>query len=93
MKLGLLAVLLLIASCAPPPPSRPGAGTYGASTGGASAGSTTSNAGAMTGDTRPANSYGQDAVECERKAALSQAGSKGEAFANCMRSKGHSLNR
>jgi hypothetical protein len=96
MKLGLLAVLLLIVSCAPPPPSRPGAGTYGGSTGGASASSTTSttsNAGGMTGDTRPANSYGQDTVECERKAALSQAGSKGEAFANCMRSRGHSLNR
>ena len=93
MKLGLLAVLLLIVSCAPPPPSRPGAGTYGGSTGGASASSTTSTAGGMTGDTRPANSYGQDTVECERKAALSQAGSKGEAFANCMRSRGHSLNR
>jgi hypothetical protein len=41
----------------------------------------------------PANSYSQDAVECERKAALSQAGSKGEAFANCMRSRGHVAGR
>lgn len=87
MKLGLLALILLVASCAPSQPYRSGPGTY---TG--SSGSGTSTGGA-TSETRPANSYSQDAVECERKAALSQAGGKGEAFANCMRSRGHTPGR
>ena len=81
MKLGFLALILLAASCAPSQPYRSGSGTQNGSTGG------------MTNPTRPANNYSQDAVECERKAALSQAGSKGEAFANCMRSRGHSPSR
>jgi hypothetical protein len=49
--------------------------------------------GRVTNQTKPASNYGQDAVECERKAALSQAGGKGEAFAACMRSRGYSANR
>jgi hypothetical protein len=82
MKLALLALILLVASCAPSQPYRSGSGTQNGSTGG------------ITSQTKPANNpYSQDAVECERKAALSQAGGKGEAFANCMRSKGHSPSR
>ena len=81
MKLGLFTLILLVASCAPSQPYRSGSGTYTGSTGG------------VTSETRPANGYSQDAVECERKAALSQAGGKGEAFANCMRSRGHTPGR
>jgi hypothetical protein len=91
MKLGLLAVILLIASCAPSQPYRPGpASSSGSAGGGTSAGSSS---GGVTSQTSPPNNYGQDTVECERKAALSQAGSKGEAFASCMRSKGHTPGR
>ena len=81
MKLGFLALILLVVSCAPSQPYRSGSGTQNGSTG------------SITSQTRPANNYSQDAVECERKAALSQAGGKGEAFANCMRSRGHSPSR
>jgi hypothetical protein len=49
--------------------------------------------GKVTNQTKPASNYSQDAVECERKAALSQAGGKGEAFAACMRSRGYSAGR
>jgi hypothetical protein len=49
--------------------------------------------GRVTNQTKPASNYSQDAIECERKAALSQAGGKGEAFAACMRSRGYSANR
>lgn len=91
MKLGLLAVMLLIASCAPSQPYRPGPASSSGSTGGATSAGTSSSG--ITGQTRTVNSYSQDAVDCERKAALSQAGSKGEAFANCMRSRGHTPGR
>ncbi len=89
MKLGLLAAILLIGSCAPSQPYRPGPASPAGSAGGTNAGTS----GGITSQTRPANSYSQDAVECERKAALSQAGSKGEAFASCMRSRGHTPGR
>jgi hypothetical protein len=92
MKLVLLALLLLIASCAPSQPHRPVPAP--------SSGTSPSAAGGRTGASAPATSqpravstYSQDAVECERKAALSQAGSKGEAFASCMRGKGHTPGR
>ena len=94
MKLGLLALLLLVASCAPSQPYRPRPGPYTGSAGTGSApvpGGTS--AGGITGQTAPVNNYGQDAVECERKAALSHVGSKGEAFANCMRSRGYTPGR
>jgi hypothetical protein len=87
MKLGLLALILLMAGCAPSQPHRSGSGTYSGSSGNATS------TGGITSETRPANSYSRDAVECERKAALSQAGSKGEAFASCMRSRGHTPGR
>jgi hypothetical protein len=91
MKLGLVTLLLLIAACAPSQTSRPAPAPYsGSSASGTTAG--TGSAGVST-PTRPATSYSQDAVECERKAALSQAGSKGEAFAKCMREKGHTPGR
>lgn len=91
MKLGLLAVMLLIASCAPSQPYRPGPASSSGSAGSGTNAGTSS--GGVTSQTRPPNSYSQDTVDCERKAALSQAGSKGEAFANCMRSKGHTPGR
>ena len=91
MKLGLLAAMLLIASCAPSQPYRPAPASPSGSTSGGSGAGTSS--GGVTSQTRPTNNYGQDAVECERKAALSQAGSKGEAFASCMRSRGYTPGR
>jgi hypothetical protein len=87
MKFGFLALILLVASCAPTQPYRSGPGTYTDSSGSGTS------SGGVTSETRPANSYSQDTVECERKAALSQAGGKGEAFANCMRSRGHTPGR
>lgn len=91
MKLELLAIMLLITSCAPSQPYRSGPGPYSGSAGsGASAGRSSSG---ISSQTKPANSYSQDTVECERQAALSQAGSKGEAFAGCMRSRGHTPGR
>ena len=91
MKLGLLAVMLLIVACAPSQPYHPEPAPYSGSSGsGTSAGTSSS---AVTTQTKPATSYSQDTVECERKAALSHAGSKGEAFAKCMREKGHSPGR
>jgi hypothetical protein len=90
MKRVLLSAILLVASCAPQPPVRSGTGTYGGTAGSVSGGGS---AGGITSQNKPANSYSQDAVECERKAALSQAGSKGEAFANCMGSRGRTPGR
>jgi len=89
MKLGLLALMLLIVSCAPSQPYRPGP----ASSGSTGSGTSPATSSGITSQTAPVNSYSQDAVDCERKAALSQAGSKGEAFANCMRSKGRTPGR
>ena len=88
MTLGLIVVMLLLAACAPSQPHRPLPGPYSGTSGsGAAAGA--SSVGGVATQAKPATSYSQDAVECERKAALSQAGSKGEAFTSCMRSKGH----
>jgi ABC-type phosphate transport system substrate-binding protein len=92
MKLELLAIMFLIASCAPSQSSRSGpASNSGSSVSGSAAGSTRSSG--IDSPTPAANSYSQDAVECERKAALSQAGGKGEAFASCMRSREHTPGR
>jgi hypothetical protein len=87
MKLGLLAITLLIAGCAPAQPYRSGAGTYGGSAGSSTGG------GSVTSQPAPATSYSQDAVECERKAAFAGIGSKGAAFSNCMRARGHTPGR
>jgi hypothetical protein len=92
MKFGILAVILMVASCAPSQSSRPIS-----TPGPAPAPTTTVPAepmpGRVTNQTKPASNYSQDAIECERKAALSQAGGKGEAFAACMRLRGYSANR
>jgi hypothetical protein len=92
MKFKLVAAgMLLIASCAPSQPYRPAPASF---PGNADRGTTRgTSSGGVTSEIKPPNNYGQDAVECERKAALSQVGSKGEAFANCMRSRGHSPGR
>jgi hypothetical protein len=88
MKLVLLALVLLVAGCAPAQlPNRSGPVPYGPSTG-AETGS-----GSVTSQTTPPNSYGKDAVDCERKAALAGIGSKGEAFSSCMKARGHTPGR
>jgi hypothetical protein len=89
MKLGILAVLVILAGCAPSQsnrsPSTPSVAPTSAPA--------EPMPGKVTNQTKPASNYSQDAVECERKAALSQAGGKGEAFAACMRSRGYSAGR
>jgi hypothetical protein len=87
MKLWLFATVLLIAGCAPSQPYRSGAGTSSGSTGGGTV------SGSATSQTAPANNFSQDAVDCERKAALAGIGSKGEAFSSCMRARGHTPRR
>ena len=87
MKLGLVALALWVAACAPARPYSSGAGPYGGS-----AGSSTGSGGVIT-QPAPPSSYSQDAVDCERKAALAGIGSKGEAFASCMRARGHTPGR
>ena len=106
MKFGLLLVVLVIASCAPsrplPPttvPERPATIPDYPSSPPVPAPPSTSSAppepmpGRVTNPAKPASNYSQDAVDCERKAALSQVGGRGEAFAACMRSRGYSAGR
>jgi hypothetical protein len=90
MKLALFAAtLLLIAGCAPAQSYRSAPGNYsGGAESESGVGSTTT-----ASQPAPANSYSQDAVECERKAAFAGIGSKGQAFANCMRARGHTPGR
>ena len=88
MKLGLFALILLVAGCAPAQtPYRSGPAPYGGSTGAETGG------GGVTSQTTPPNSYGKDAVDCERKAARAGNGSKGEALSSCMRARGHTPGR
>jgi hypothetical protein len=87
MKLCLPIILLLIAGCAPAQPYRPGAATPSGTTASGTA------TGSVTGQTVPASSYSQDAVDCERQAAVASIGSKGEAFSKCMRARGHTPGR
>jgi hypothetical protein len=73
MKIGLLAALMLLAACAAPAPSPTGAARSAPPAAGESPGS---------------NTASQDAVECERQAAISaSAGSRAEAFNNCMKAR------
>ena len=90
MKLAILAAIVMIAGCAPSQSSRPASTSVPVPTATVPA---EPMPGRVTNQTKPASNYGQDAVECERKAALSQAGGKGEAFAACMRSRGYSAGR
>lgn len=88
MKLALLAVILLAAGCAPAQaPYRSGPAPYSGS-----AEAETGSGGATSQTTAP-SSFSKDAVDCERKAALAGIGSKGEAFSNCMRARGHTPGR
>jgi hypothetical protein len=89
MKLGILAVIVMLAGCAPSQSNRP----VSAPAPSPSSSPSEPMPGRVTNQSKPASNYSQDAVECERKAALSQAGGKGEAFAACMRSRGYSANR
>jgi len=77
MKLGLLAAILLLSSCAGPRPYSPGPNTGGI----------------PTSEIKNANMFSRDAYECEREAALSGAGGKAEAFNRCMRARGHGSKR
>jgi hypothetical protein len=88
MKLGLFALILLVAGCAPAQtPYRPGPAPYGGSTGAETGG------GGATSQTTAPSSFSKDAVDCERKAALAGIGSKGEAFSSCMKARGHTPGR
>jgi hypothetical protein len=74
----LAAVMLLLAGCVQPPP-RPysaGPGPYDTPS------SSSSDPGRSSTTTQS-----RDASECERQAALSTAGSKAEAFNNCMKAR------
>ena len=84
------ATLLLIGGCAPAQSYRSPPATYGGS---AESGPATGSGTAAASEPAAANSYSQDAVECERKAAFAGIGSKGRAFANCMRERGHTPGR
>ena len=85
MKLGVIAVLIFLAGCVPARSYRR-APTTGPSS---SAASQNQNTGAES-----ANTFGRDAQECEREAAISGvAGSKAEVFNNCMRTRGHTPGR
>jgi hypothetical protein len=88
MKLVLLALIFLVAGCAPAQsPDRSGPAPYRGSTGAETGG------GGATSQTTPPSSFSKDAVDCERKAALAGIGSKGEAFSSCMRARGHTPGR
>ena len=74
MKTKLLVAVMLLVGCVPPPPYP--SGQYdGKSTPSAN-------------DSKPANALSRDASDCERQAALSSsAGSRSEAFNNCMKAR------
>ena len=75
MKLGRVLMLVLLAGCAPPRPysSAPYNGATGLP---------------RPNESRSTGSVSQDASDCERQAALSSsAGSRAEAFNNCMKAR------
>jgi hypothetical protein len=84
MKFGLFAAMLLLAGCVAPRPYTP-----------APAGSRGANSELINPNegSKNANTFSQDAYECEREAALSSAGGKAEAFNRCMRTRGHGSRR
>ena len=51
------------------------------------------NSRSTTTGSNPANTYSRDVVECERQAALADAGSKGKALDSCLRARGHTPGR
>lgn len=75
MKLGPFAAVMLLAGCASSYPHR-----Y----------PSVPNEDRRTNvESRSTDTFRHDVTECERKAALSGAGAKAEAFNNCMRARGH----
>lgn len=80
MKFALFAFLLLIASCVPPQPPRPGLDPYGGT-------------GGTTGSGRASANLSRDAAACEREAILAGPGGKAAAFDSCMRARGHTTGR
>jgi hypothetical protein len=80
MKRGFLAALMLLAACAPPQTSRPGASR--------------STGTPAPGETRTTNTVSQDAAECERQAAISaSAGNRAQALNDCMKARGRTPGR
>jgi hypothetical protein len=51
------------------------------------------NSRSTTTGSNPANTYSRDVVDCERQAALADAGSKGKALDSCLRARGHTPGR
>jgi hypothetical protein len=86
MNIVLLAALLLLAGCVGARTSVP---NDRASTGVGTVKST----GAGTVQGTSAGDFNSDAADCEREAALSAAGGKAQAFANCMRARKHTPRR
>jgi uncharacterized lipoprotein YajG len=81
MKLGLFAALLLLAACSPPQTSRP-------------SGNRTAGTPSTSQSTASPNTVSQDAAECERQAAVSaSAGSRAQAFNDCMKARGRAPGR
>ena len=89
MKFAFFATLLVLAACSTPQPSRsPASRTTGAPTASESR-SPTPGAPATTESRTAPNTVSQDAAECERQAALSaSAGSRAQAFNECMKARG-----
>jgi hypothetical protein len=83
MKIKILAVLLLLVGCAPPPPYPSSAPLDNTSAPPPveSPSMPSSNAAKDT------NTLSRDASDCERQAALSTAGNKAQAFNNCMKAR------
>jgi hypothetical protein len=80
MRLGLLPALIVLAGCAAPQPSPPMGNR--------------STATPAAGASRTTNTISQDAVECERQAAISaSAGSRAQAFNDCMKARGRAPGR
>ncbi|GEM_PF-1783693 len=87
MKLLFAGVLLLVASCAPPPRPYPNPAAAGAYENRSAPPENRSVP--VPADNRPAaGTTQQNAADCERKAALSaSAGGRAEAFNNCMKAR------
>jgi uncharacterized lipoprotein YajG len=79
MKLGLFAAIMLFAGCASSTPYSSAPNTRSTTTG-SSTSSTTS-------------TYSRDVVDCERKAAAADSGSKGKALDSCLKARGHTPGR
>lgn len=80
-----IAILALLAGCAPPPPR-----VYPPAPPGSRGATGAIISPEVAPAPAPANSFSRDAQECEREAAISGvAGAKAEVFNRCMRARGH----